>query len=227
MIRIANSGKFKRHLEALALDVGNANIHWRLRRDLLAAFPEHPLVHQQTPTFWYLTLEAHASVALQCLARAYDQNPKALHLLGWLNTISENLHLFETSEFKQRLAGNAFVDSLAEHPRVPDRNQLSEDIAACSATDPKVQALIQYRNNIGSHRNARIIVAGRSLSKEFALLVADIEVLMDRAHHIVNRYSDLFAAATYSRQIVGHDDYRFLLTCVEKEIERSRSGLGG
>src|SRR4051812_23900472 len=113
MIRIASSNEFKRLLEALAFDVGYANIHWRLRRDLLAAFPQHPLVQQQTPTFWYLTLSAHESAALQCLARAYDQNSTALHLLSWLNTIQENLHLFETVEFKRRLAGNPFVDSLA------------------------------------------------------------------------------------------------------------------
>jgi hypothetical protein len=227
VIRIANSDEFKRLLEALAWDVGYANIHWRLRRDLLAAFPEHPLVQQQTPTFWYLTLGVHTSVALQCLARAYDPNPSALHLLGWLTTIKENLPLFATAEFKQRVAGNAFVDSLAAHPRTPDGDQLSEDIALCSASDPNVRALIQYRSNIGSHRNARTIVAGRSLSQEFALPTADIDMLMDRAHHIVNRYSDLFAAATYSRQIVGHDDYRFLLTCVEKAVERSWGGVGG
>jgi len=227
MIRIASAEEFQRLLEALASDVGSANIHWRLYRDLQAALREAPVVRNQSNTFWYLTLNAHSLTALQSLTRAYDSNRQALHLYGWLKTIQANSHFFETAEFKRRLAGNPFVDSLAEHPRMPDPKQLAEDIVLCSTTDPKVKVLVRHRGNIAAHRNAKATAAGHSLSEDFGISDEDFETLLDRAHHIVNRYSSLFAASTYSRQMVGHDDYRYIVKCVKDAVESSRSVRGG
>ena len=204
MIRISSAEEFKRLLEALAFDVGSANIHWRLYRDLHAALGEDDrTVWHQSQTFWHLTLNAHTFAALQSLAQAYDQNQNSLHLLSWLRTIEAKRHLFSVDEFKKRLAGNAFVESLAEYARTPDPTQLAADIAACSISDPKVKALVLHRGNITAHRNARTIAVGRPLADEFALSVADLEALLDRAHEIVNRYSNLLAAITYSRQMIG------------------------
>jgi hypothetical protein len=227
LIRIANAEEFQRLVEALAYDVGTANIHWRLYRDLHAALGQDRVVWHQSQTFWYLTLNAHTYAALQSLSRAYDQNPSALHLLSWLKTIEANLHLFEIAEFRKRLAGNAFVDSLAAHSRIPDRAQLDEDIAKCSVSDPRVKALVQHRGNIGAHRNARTTAAGRPASEEFAISVEDLEVLLDRAHEIVNRYSSLFEANTYSRQMIGHDDYRYIIASVKEAAERYDASSGG
>ena len=224
MIRVANSEEFKRLLEALAFDVGSANIHWRLYRDLLAALKADTIVWQQSQTFWYLTLNAHTFAALQSLSRAFDQNQTSLHLLSWLRTIEDNLHLFEVDQFKDRLAGNPFVDSLAESSRSPSRDLLAHDIALCSIEDPKVKALMQHRGNVLAHRNARTTATGRSLSTEFAISVDDLEALLDRAHEIVNRYSNLFAASTYSRKMIGNDDYSYIFKCVREAVERSRSG---
>lgn len=224
MIRIASAEEFKRLLEALAFDVGSANIHWRLYRDLHAALGEDErIVWRQSQTFWHLTLDAHTFSALQCLARAFDQNQSTLHLLSLLKTIEANLSLFSVEEFKKRLAGNPFVESLAEYPRVPDSVQLAKDIASCSVSDARVKALVQHRGNIIAHRNARKTAAGRSLADEFALSVDDLEVLLDRAHEIVNRYSSLFAATTFSRQMIGHDDYKYIFKCVKEAVVRSRN----
>lgn len=227
MIRITSSDEFKRLLEALARDVGDANIHWRLYRDLIAAHQEHNQVWNQSGTFWYLTLNAHSFTSVQHLGRAFDQNDSALHLRSWLKTIEANLHLFDVPEFKKRLADNPFVESLAESIRIPDGGQLSEDIALCSATDPKVKALLLHRNNITAHRNARMTAEGRTIVEEFGISVEDFEALLDRAHEIVNRYSSLFAAATYSRRIIGHDDYRYIFKCVQEAVDRwDRGGEG-
>ena len=166
MIRIASAEEFKRLLEGLAFDVGSANIHWRLYRNVHAALGEDEgIVWQQSQTFWHLTLNAHTFAALQCLARAFDQNQNSLHLLSWLRTIQANLHLFTVEEFKKRLSGNPFAESLAEYPRAPDPTQLAQDIASCSVSDPRVKALVLHRGNITAHRNARTTAAGRSLGK--------------------------------------------------------------
>jgi len=227
MIRIQSAEEFNRLLDALANDVVDANIHWRLYRDLHAAFEKYPLVRIQSQTFWYLTLNAHTFAALQRLCRAFDQNQTSLHLLSWLKTIEANLHLFDRAEFKKRLAGNPFVDSLAEDPRVPDLSTLKQDITLCSDTDPKVHQLIKYRGSVLAHRNARTTAAGRSLSQELAIPIDDFEDLLLRARTILNRYSGLFIATSHSVQMVGHDDYRYIFTCVQSAVERSRDEIGG
>ena len=220
MIRIASAEEFKRLLEALAHDVGDANIHWQLHQDLHRTLGEDErIVLHQSRTFWNLTLLAHSSTAVQCLARAYDQNQSSLHLLSWLRTIKANLHLFSKEEFTKRLADNPFVESLAADPRTPDAAQLDQDISSCSDTDPKVKALILHRGNITAHRNARTTAAGRSLADQFGLSIADFEALLDRGHTVVNRYSNLFVAATYSRRIIGHDDYKFIFKCVKNVVQ--------
>lgn len=220
MIRIGNSNEFKR-LETVARDVCDANIYWRLYLDLQSEHEKNSNVWNESRTFWHLTLNAHSFTAVQCLARAYDQNENALHLRSWLKTIEANLHLFATPAFKQRLAENRFVDSLAEASRIPDATQLAEDIRLCSAADPKVNALLRHRNNISAHTNARMTAEGRSVGEQFGISVEEMEGLLDRAHEILNRYSGLFAAATYSTKIIGHDDYRYIFKCVQEGVERA------
>ena len=228
MIRVSSSTEFMRLLEALANDVGSANMHWRLYRDLLAALGQDDhIVWIQSQTFWHLTLNAHTFASLQALSRAFDQNQNSLHLLSWLRTIEANLHLFTASEFKKRLVDNPFAASLAEHPRTPDSDQLAEDIASCSTADTKVKALVLHRGNIAAHRNARTTAAGRSLARDFALSVSDLEILLDRAHEILNRYSSLFIATTYSRQMIGHDDYKFIFKCVKDTVVTSQHRSDG
>lgn len=225
MIRIRNSDEFRRLLDALAQDVGDANIHWRLYRDLIEEHKRYKHVWNQSRTFWYLTLNAHSFTAFQCLARAYDQNDSSLHLLSWLKTIQQNLHLFEREAFKVRMTDNPFVESLADSPRVPDAAQLASDIQLCSDSDPKVHALILHRNNLSAHRNARMTAQGRSIVAEFGMSVDDFEMLLDRAHEIVNRYSSLFAASTYSRKIIGNDDYGYIFSSVEEAVEKAHKSM--
>ena len=223
MIRIASGDEFKRLVEALAIDVGDANIHWRLYKGLHEKLGEgERVVWHQAQTFWSLTLKAHVNTAVQCLARAFDQNQTSLHLLSLLKTIQSNLDLFSMDRFKMRLAGNPFVDSLAEHPRTPDMRQLDQDIALCTDSDLRVRSLILHRGNVLAHRNAKTVASGRNPAEQFGMMVEDFEVLLDRAHDIVNRYSNLFIATTYSRQMLGHDDYQYIVSCVDEAARRSR-----
>ena len=222
MIQVQTSEEFSRLLEALADDIVSANIHWKHADDIDAALNEHPLVWAQSQTFWYLTLKSNRYTALQCLCRAYDQNQSSLHLLSWLKTIQANTHLFSQSEFRKRLAGNPFVDSLAEDPRTPDLVLLKEDIESCSMKDPDVHLLIQYRSNLLAHRNAKTTTTGAASNGRFALPGTNICTLLERAHVILNRYSYLFGATTHSVKMLGHDDYKFIFNSVQSAVEKLR-----
>lgn len=222
MIRIPSSIEFGKLIKALSSDIVDAHIHWRMQCDLRAALQAEPIVWSQSRAFWSLTLTAHAETAIGHLCRAFDQEQSSLHLLSWLKTIQANLHLFDTAEFKQRLAGNAFVNSLAEFPRNPDVAILEADISDCTATDPLVHKLITHRGNAVAHRSAKRAISNKLLPQENTLSYEEIEALLSRALLVLNRYCNLFAAETYSVSMIGHSDYKFVFSSVAAAVEQSR-----
>jgi hypothetical protein len=226
MIKIKDSSEFNRLLEALSRDIVDSNIHIRLYKDLSNALKANSLVYAQSPTFWSLTLEAHWQTCIYRLCRVYDQENNSLHLKNWLLKIKENLHLFDEVEFRTRLSGNPFVDSLAENLQRPDRSQLEKDISECSDSDPQVKILTIHRNNKIAHTGARNVVAEKDIGDDHPLTLENVEELLLRAEKILNRYSSLFAANIFSTLIIGHDDFQYIISCVEKAVKMDRKLWG-
>jgi hypothetical protein len=60
------------------------------------------------------------------------------------------------------------------------------------------------------------------ITKEYPLNSNEISDLLTRATSILNRYSGLFRASTYLPQVVGHNDYEYILTAVNESLINSR-----
>lgn len=222
MISIRNPVEFEQLLNALSHDVFAAHIHYQMYGELVAAIQHHPLVVQQSNTFWTFTLQSHLNSSVYALFRAYDQNTQALHLRSWLLTIQENLHLFDEKSFRERLQDNPYVASLAADSKKPDVATLADDITLCSINDPIVKRLTVYRSNRIAHRNAKALLSPEDIGERFGLTFDDIRTLLERAKTIVNRYSYLFAASTYSTKVIGHDDFEYIFKCVEEKVKEAR-----
>jgi hypothetical protein len=222
MINIKDAAEFEQLLNALSNDVVDAHIHYLLYEELVEAVGKHPVVVQQSNTFWTFTLQAHLNSCVYALFRAYDQNTRALHLRSWLTTIQDNLHLFDEDSFRERLKQNPYVASLAQDSRRPDAVMLADDIAECTSTDAIVKKLTVYRSSRIAHRNAKALLTPRDIGERFGLTFDDIHTLLERAKTIVNRYSYMFAASVYSTKVVGHDDFEYIFKCVEEKVEEAR-----
>lgn len=217
-----SSTELSKRISALSNDVVNANIHWKMRCDLINSLQKYPLVGPQSNTFWHYTLKAHATSTIINLCRIYEKRQGTLNLLEWLKTIQDNLNLFETSAFKKRLAGNEFVDSLALEARCPDKSTLEADIANCSPSDSLVKKLMDYRGDFFAHKNTDIAIGNKLIQAEQLPSDEDISALLERAITIFNRYSYLFQAETYSTNVIGRDDYKYIFSCVNSAVEKSR-----
>ncbi len=228
-MRANNASEFETLLAAVAADSLDAIHHRTLYKGLIEAKAEYAQEYAQTPTFWWLTVRAHSDVVLYRLARLYDKRQDSLCLHSWLKLIEDNGHLFTKRAFRQRLAKNPHVDDLAKEDRTPNEEQLELDIASVSATDPVVSRFIHLRNVSLAHRDAAVVLAG-GLANDTGPTWQDIDQLIERAMTIVNRYSNLFRASTYSPPIVGQEDYEFLLKMVRgwlaAEEERIQSEVG-
>jgi hypothetical protein len=220
-IEIKDSDDLNRLLDALADEIVNAHTCHRLYCNLVDAIPQFQDDMNQSPVFWHYTLSSLRDTRFLRLCRIYEQHSESLNLHNLLETIQENLHLFDTDEFKKRLKDNAFVESLASHPRRPDPNDLARDLAYVSEANPIVKKLIVWRNNIVAHRGAKLSLGRRDILDKHPISKSELEKLLDRSLKMFNYYSSLFRASTWSR-LIGEEDYMRCLKMIRKGIRATR-----
>ncbi|MEE9259668.1 MAG: hypothetical protein V3U40_00970 [Candidatus Scalindua sediminis] len=220
IIKFDTEEEFQRLLSSLAQEIVDANIHWRLLSDLKGNIELFSKEYNESAAFWTLTFQAHLDATIFHLIRIYDGNSASLSLKNLLDTISANLRIFETERFRERLKNNPFVESLSEDSRKPDEQQLYKDIEFASNNNPIVNKLTIWRNNLFAHKSAGNTVKGYNIASDYPLYDKEIEELLVGGKTILNRYSNLFHANTYSTQIVGHDDYQFVLKSIRFHLEK-------
>jgi hypothetical protein len=222
LIRIRDSKEFGQLLEALADEIVIAFIHFRLYSDLKSDVNNYVTELNQSPAFWSFTFRAHIDTVLSRLCRVYEQHSSSLNLKNFLNTILANINIFDVEHFRERLKDNPFVDSLSSSPTKPDIGQLKKDIHYVSDANPSVKTLLIWRNNIIVHKSAKHANKDFNLPNDYPLSLNNIEQLLKEGMVILNRYSNLFHATTYSTKIVSHDDYRNVLDAIRTVISQSK-----
>jgi hypothetical protein len=227
-IPVRDSTEFKRVLEAVALELVDANIAFRLHTDLIAAYEtESGDAMRQAWTFWSLTIQGHIDSAIFRLCRIYDQDDRNLGLRGFLHTIQSNQHLFSKERFAERVKERPHAHTLIENFAPLDARQLDADMAYVTrSSNAVVDRLIAIRHNYYSHRNARDVVAERAISEAYPHMRHEVGELLQRGLAIVNRYSDLFDANSWSPFVVGRDDYHYVLRAAKERLDRHRSERG-
>ena len=224
-IQVRDSTEFQRLLHAIALELVDANIAFRMHGDLIAAYESGSgEAMRQAWTFWSLTIQGHLDSAVFRLCRIYDQDDKNLGLRGILHTIKSNQHLFSKEQFAARIQGRQHADSLIADFAPLDVQEIDADMAyATRASNPVVDRLIAVRHNYYSHRNASDVVADRAVSEAYPHMRHEVGDLLQGGIAIVNRYGMLFDANTWSTYIIGRDDYHYVLRAAQERLDRHRS----
>ncbi len=225
-ITIKSGDELNKLLDALATDIVDANIYYKLFAGLTNVISEYSEERNQSNTFWWLTLRAIKEAFLLRLCRIFEQNSRSLNLVNLLDTIKTNRNYFQEPHFRERLKDNAFVESLAENVVIPSVEELQADIAFASDNNPIVKKLMLWRMNVYAHTGAKTALGKfadtleeNSISKE------EIEQLLDQCFSISNKYMSLYKASSWSRQIVGHDDYLSLFKFLRMGLEKHESDI--
>jgi len=221
-IQVRNSDELKRLSEALALELVDANIAFRMHEQLIAAYEgDYGNAMREAWTFWSLTIQGHLDSAVFRLCRIYDQDDKNLGLRGLLDTIRSNQHLFSQEQFAARMQSRPQPELLIANYEPLDQAQIDIDMKyATRATNPVVDRLIAVRHNYYSHRNARDVVAERAVAETYPYQRHEVGDLLDGGLSIVNRYNMLLDLNTWSRNIVGGDDYHYVLRAAQERLDR-------
>ena len=221
-IVVESGEELNKLLDVLAKDIVDANIYYKLFTGLIKSASEHSDEVNQSNTFWWLALEAIKEAYMLRLCRIFDQNDKSLNLVNLLDTIKSNRHFFEEPHFRERLKDNAFVDSLAEGVVIPSIEELQADIEFANDRNPVVCKLTLWRHNVYAHTGkptAFRMLDENSISKE------EIEQLLDKCFSIFNKYMSMYKASTWSRQIIGHDDYLSLFKFLRMGLEKHEADI--
>jgi len=145
-----------------------------------------------------------------------------VHRLG--DTIKGNLPFFSEENLRKRLKtrlnDNAIIDGLVQYPHIPTPEQLEKDIELTSCKNPIVGKLILWRHNIIAHTGAKNALQKHQILADNLISKEEIEKLLDQSMEIFNRYSAMYIANVYARQIVGHDDYNSLIKFVNLGLEK-------
>jgi hypothetical protein len=232
-IKIKTSEELSLLLDALANEIVFAHIYYRLLCDLSNARETHEREFSNFNTFWTLALGALRTAYQTHLCRVYDQESTSLNLVNLLHTIQSNLHLFSESDFRERLKGNAFVDSLAKTKRMPEKQEVENDMKLVSCENPIVKKLIIWRNNIVAHKGAKVALGNKQVLMENPISDSEIQILLEQSLDIFNKYCGLYKATTHSSGIIGHDEYKQLLKFIgmglqkrDEDIEKQYEAVG-
>lgn len=227
-IQVRDSIEFKRLIEAIALELVDASIAFRMHTDLIAAYEgDRREAMRQAWTFWSLTIQGHLDSAIFRLCRIYDQDDKNLGLRGFLHTIQSNQHLFSRVQFAERLKNRPGAETLIAAFTALEARQIDADMEFVTrATNPTVDRLIAIRHNYYSHRNARDVVEERAVAEAYPHMRHEVGDLLEGGIRIVNRYSEIFDANTWSTRIIGWDDYHYVLRAAQERLDRYRAERG-
>jgi len=219
-IKIKSGDELNKLLDALAFEIADANIYHKLYTDIVDSISDNARLFTQSNTFWSFTIGSLYDARMIRLCRVFDQESKTLNLFNLLETIKANVQLFDQKHFRQRLKDNAFIDSLAEADRKPNESQLQKDIWFASDQNPLVKKLMIWRNNIIAHRGAKVSLGKDEILANNQLSQQEIECLLDKSFTIFNRYSSLYRKSTWSRTVIGHDDYKSLLKFLNLGLQK-------
>ena len=224
-IQVCDSAGFQRLLNAVALELVDANIAFRMHSDLIAAYEaDRGEAMRQAWTFWSLTIQAHIDSAVFRLCRIYDQDRRNLGLRGFLDTIKANQHLFSREQFAVRVQDRPQAQVLIDNFTPLDAQDVDADMAyATRATNPVVDRLIAIRHNYYSHRNARDVVDDRAVAEAYPHMRHEVGDLLEGGIRIVNKYGLMFDANGWSTHIIGRDDYHYVLRAAQERLDRLRA----
>jgi hypothetical protein len=222
-IRIKSGEELEKLLDALSKDIVDANIYYQLFTGLQSVIPIYSKEINQSNTFWWSAISAIKEAYLFRLCRIYDQYSTSLNLVNLLDTIKSNIPFFHETNFRERLKDNAFVDSLSEGVRIPSIQDLEEDIEFASLNNTIVKKLMLWRNNYYSHTSVKVSLGKIDVLEEISK--EEIELLLDKCFSKLNNYLSLYKATTWSRQVIGHDDYMSLFKFMRIGLEKYEADI--
>lgn len=187
--------EFNTLLDSIQQQVVYAAMRNNLRKSLTDSIEEYQREFNESPAFWQLTIGALLDSTFFYLSRFYE------------------------SGHDNRFVGvNRFVEIAEDHIRGLDRSKVVDHKQLTSKDDPLVSKLKGVRDNLMAHTTFDAVLDANRIRAENPLTNAQISTLIDRGVEIMNYYSTTYKNSTWSTELVGEDDYAYVLKAIREKL---------
>lgn len=207
--RKLTEAEFQRVFKEVRADINDLQLHDQVFSGVVEKLTAYPQIANNFRGFFTAFYSAMRTDMIIRLGRIYDPEGtghESCTLARCLELIRENPSFFSDEAIKRRLTEDYRKwnpDYLTFHR--PDMKQVGKDLDQITGCR---KPLINLRHKLYAHKDLETILFGKCdvfLSKH-----EEVKELIELAHKIWNRYSQIWNASTYSTLIIYGDDYKWL-----------------
>ena len=209
---------FEKVFRAVSDDI--AALHWHdlIFRGVAENLQRFPRLGRNFPGFFGAFYAAMRTDLIIRLGRIYDPEGtgnESCTLARCLHLLRDNTEFFTDSAIKARLREDyrsANPDYLVAHRL--DRIEVISDLHRIERSRVR---LIRLRHKEYAHRDLETVLSGKR--DGFLSAHNEVKELIQLAHEIWNRYSQVWNASTSSGKVIGSDDYQWLFKFLRRGIK--------
>jgi HEPN superfamily AbiU2-like protein len=208
-----NGKNYLIYSKALMSEVSQANIHFKMWKALSEAIKEYNTEFNEARVFFATTIHAHLKAAINQTCKLIDEHGDALGILRFLNFVENNLDIFSTKRFANRVKNNSYL--ITGH--VPINSQLITKYRR------KMKSLKSIRKRLTIWRNKKeahlaITELSSNLLERCPISVNKFEELISTCASILNVCSKAYNNTTRSLDVIGESDWRKVLEAIRSQI---------
>lgn len=189
---------FQKILAWLMTEVMYGHAHFTITRGLRRK--DRAAVLATAPTFFEMTLGAHADSAQLCAARIFDR------------TSAASIHTLLSSALKEKA-------SFKHGTPTEVQKIIDETKAFVASSEPIITAIRTRRNQTLAHSDVRPFVDPKAYTKAGLVTWGQLEGLFERTGEILNAFSRLYRGATVPLRVEGVTDYDQVFDLIAHAIQ--------
>jgi hypothetical protein len=178
------------------------------------------------PYFFKFTTKAHLDDTLLTLSRILDRHEDSLSIWKFLNFAEQNLEIFSTQAFHQRVKQKPNYDedwTKSHKPITP--KEINEDRQKLASLEQVISNIKKWRDKLIAHMDQDVIKTNKVISKEYPLKLQQLQEVIDTLFQILNRYLVAFESSSFAEKIFHGDDIQFVMDCIRFYTEEQKKQM--
>jgi hypothetical protein len=217
--RKLSEAEFQQVFKEVRADINELQNHDRVFSGVVENLTRYPRLSHNFPAFFNAFYSAMRTDLIIRLGRIYDPEGtgrESCTLARCLRLLRDSPQFFTDEAIGSRLSEDyreANAGFLAWHRL--DEAQIVKDL---SQIEQSRERLIKLRHKLYAHKDVETVLSGKR--DGFLTSHDEVRELIQLAHEIWNRYSQIWNAATYSEKpLGGGDDYKWLFNYLRRGMK--------
>jgi hypothetical protein len=218
-------GQFEKCLTRLRQELNTASWHFETYVGLKEAKRDHLQEINQAAPFWALTIDAHVLLAIMILNRFLDTEEQHLSLRNLLATARQNLDIFSTERFADRLRRTGrFDEDLVEHrERV---TQETIELQRQTVDDLPASDLRNWRNKLLAHISKDWVLQGRDSRAAVRINESHLRTIINTFDDILNYYHGAYNSSVWIKDIPLKNEIANVFALIQRGLAHRRGQHG-